>query len=198
MKYNVTAPDGFDPLTGQLLVTAPDGFDSLTNQCLVTAPQTCETCAEPNLFPNPIDMTASPAWSTPGSTVITANAAESPDCTNNANYVSLTAGDSPSQGLFFDVSTGNPSIELSVWIKKITPTITSLRLAQSINQINGRWDVNFSLLGDGWEKISKDHPAVTEINAWQLTDGDLWIDMEHDAGTSPIEFYAWCWNAVEI
>ncbi len=149
-----------------------------------------------NIVSQPNDMSN---WFISGTATIELDQAISPDCTQNADKVTLPFGGSNYVGLTDDgVGSGSGFIDLSFWIKKIGGPDSKLRLAHPTQATLGRWDVDFALLSDDWELLTSSHPAVNEIQPWQIPSNNLWIEMDHFSNTSPVEFYAWCWAAVEV
>ena len=52
-------------------------------------------------------------------------------------------------------------------IKRVS-TVGKLTVAQA-SGVDGRWDVDLSLLGDGWVEVTDSHPAVTKREAWKVS-----------------------------
>ena len=85
------------------------------------------------------------------------------------------------------------NLAMSFWIKRVTTSGVLYFGNPQNNNLYGNWEVDFSKLGDDWERITKDHIAVTETVNWTTTSngsaGAHWIP---PGGTTQTwDFYFW-------
>jgi hypothetical protein len=131
-------------------------------------------------------------WTKRGAVVVTENNAASPDGTTNATKVENLGAKSTDD--FFGYANGHAvsvAVAASFYLKKISPTGT-LEVVNPVpgSGTTGRWVIDLSLVGSGWERMTPDHVAVTEATAWvSHTDGraGLWLY----APSGSIDVYLW-------
>lgn len=79
----------------------------------------------------------------------------------------------------FGISAGTISVDVEPsWFFKRITTSGTLRIQNPADSGLGMWDMDLSLLSDDWERITLQHPAITETNDY-LTNG---------AGSSGLQF----------
>jgi len=98
------------------------------------------------------------AWSKTGTTVV-ANATTAPDGQVTADEITFGTGTSALVQTKSGLSAG-ARYEPSIYIKRIT-TSGEVILRNTEDGSYGRWSINLALLGSGWERITRNHAAVT-------------------------------------
>ena len=102
-------------------------------------------------------------WVAQGNAVVTADCAYGPDGEYTADKVYV---EDPGNALYqigVDVGDEDDSYSSSFYIKRISKTGV-LNISNSASTTSGLWLVDFSKLGDGWERISRNHYAVVVTN----------------------------------
>jgi hypothetical protein len=98
-------------------------------------------------------------WQKQGAVVVS-NTVTAPNGTNTGQTISIAAnGGGPA---FYQIVPGTTGTryEPSFWINPISTTGT-LKVSNAVNGANGDWSVNMALLSAGWQRITRNHPAVT-------------------------------------
>lgn len=96
-----------------------------------------------------------------------------PDGTNGVTEVTVGATNTNDvfTGSYGSVGTSGDPIAMSFWMKKNGQTGV-LNFQNPRSTAAGEWDIDTSAVGSGWERITKDHAAVTVNTAFQVhTDG---------------------------
>lgn len=132
------------------------------------------------------------AWIKDG-TASCALTATGPDGVANGATAATNVGATPTNDLY-QVATGfsgaGVRVEPSVWIQRVT-TSGTLRLGDpAVGFANGRWDINFALLGTGWNRITRAHPAVTVVAEF-VTDGTSRSGIDFTAASGTFDFNFW-------
>ena len=127
-------------------------------------------------------------WAVAGAATKTASASVCPDGTTSAYTISVGTGSN-----FFWYNSLNITAaaryEPSVYIKRVTTTGT-LRINSSNGTANGQWTINLALLGSGFERITRSHPAVTVVTEFTGTGNNFsGITFVSVAGT--LQFEVW-------
>lgn len=92
-----------------------------------------------------------------------------------------------------NTGSGSANTAPSFYIKKVTQTGILYVGEPHNNTLYGNWEIDFSKLGDGWERITKEHIAVTETVNW-ITEpgGSTGFHMHPPGSTTQIwKFYLW-------
>ena len=120
-------------------------------------------------------------WQKSGTVTVTGNVV-APDGTNTGQTINVGV---PGAGAFFQAVLGltnGTRYEPSFWINRISTTGT-LRVENEINGANGAWLVNIALVGNGWQRITRNHPAVTITTEWTATSGQAGPFVAAQSGT---------------
>jgi len=129
-------------------------------------------------------------WSKRGSPVTSVNSETAPDDTVTADELTLTG--SGVNDIFQLVSTFQNSVNISpsIYIKKISLSGV-VALDNPSGSGFGKWDVDLSLLGGEFERITKDHVSVTETTVFMSTGtGSGGTHLFSRTGAS-LNFYVW-------
>ncbi len=145
-----------------------------------------------NLIEYPDDF-ANADWIKRGTCTVTANDALAPDGTRTADLISGLGANGVDDIYNYSpnalLNDSNP-VEPSLWIKRVsTSGVLSIEQAQTEN--DGAWTVDLSLLSNDWERITRDHPAVTVVNEWRQTPTTHQLGMLLHGPASPISLHAW-------
>jgi hypothetical protein len=139
-----------------------------------------------NLYTYSEDFSNS-AWSKTGTTV-TSNTTIAPDGTSTADTIAIGTGISAlvqtKSGL-----TAGARHEVSFYIKKITST-GEIIVRNTEDGSYGRWSINLSLLGSGWERITRTHPAITIVAEFVASPSGI-LGAALYGNSSGISFYLW-------
>lgn len=125
-----------------------------------------------------------------GGESVIANDTVAPDGTTTADKV-LNLG-AASVADIWQILTGltiSVRYEPSFYIKKISSTGT-LGLRDPVSASDGLWSVDFSLLGSDWERITRDHAAVTITNEFILN-SDPGGGHQYYAVSGTLDFHWW-------
>ena len=100
-------------------------------------------------------------WAVVGTATKTASASVCPDGTTSAYAFSVSTG---SNHIWYNLLniTAAARYEPSFYIKRVT-TSGTLRINSANGIGNGQWTINLALLGDGFERITRNSPAVTVV-----------------------------------
>jgi hypothetical protein len=100
-------------------------------------------------------------WAVVGTATKTASASVCPDGTTSAYAFSVSTG---SNYIWYNLLniTAAARYEPSFYIKRVT-TSGTLRINSANGIGNGQWTINLALLGDGFERITRNSPAVTVV-----------------------------------
>lgn len=132
-------------------------------------------------------------WTKRGKFTVTPNAAKSPDGTASASLVTgLNSGtnDIYHQGINSGGLAAEARYEPSVYVKKVTQTGT-VNISNSYTPSYGDWTVDLSKVGDGWERITRSHPAVTVVAEFKVhTTGYLGIQLRKTTA-GEVSLYIW-------
>jgi len=103
-------------------------------------------------------------WIKGGDMTVTVDVIIAPDGTKTADKIYTTAGGA-SNRIYQEIGldTGQ-RYEPSFYLKKTTPTGTLQAHFSRYDSGYGRWEVDLSLIGSGWERITRDHAAVTIVS----------------------------------
>ncbi len=128
-------------------------------------------------------------WTKRGAVVVTADDTTAPDGTLTADKIE-NIGSSGVDDLFDLVAaTTGVRYEPSWWIKKITAT-GQIRFGNPQSLNHGRWHIDLALLSNDWERITRDHVAVTIVSEFDGTGSMCGLHwMEQVAG--PYDFWLW-------
>lgn len=127
------------------------------------------------------------SWTKRGTASVSANAATAPDGTVTADLISGIAN-TTSGDMFQQVTAVNGTAYApSIWIKRVSTTGT-FQIANPANDANGRYDVNLAALGDGWERITASHAAVTVVAAFTGVSSGCGIHIR-STGVTALSFY---------
>ncbi len=102
------------------------------------------------------------AWIKRGSVSVVANATVSPDGAVTADLISGIISGAGGDIYRYLVTTASSALSATIYIKKVTKSGTLL-LANARNRTNGQYSINLGLVGDGWQRITATHPAVTVV-----------------------------------
>lgn len=101
------------------------------------------------------------SWTKRGTATITANASNAPDGTLTADRI--TGLNSASNDVFQSVTVADGvAFSPSIYIKKVTTT-GLINIANPSDATRGSWNVDLAVLGAGWERITRAHPAVSVV-----------------------------------
>jgi hypothetical protein len=132
------------------------------------------------------------AWVKRGVVRVTPNATTAPDGTLTAAKIE-NLGSSDTDDMYqYTNGIIKQRYEPSVWIKKISSTGV-LRLNSYISGgagSIGSWRIDFSRLGNGWERITRDHPAVEIVYEFVGSPGG-YIGHHYYAESGTLNFYIW-------
>jgi hypothetical protein len=120
-------------------------------------------------------------WQKSGTVTVTGTVV-APDGTMTGQTINVGA---PGAGAFFQAVTGltnGTRYEPSFWINRISTTGT-LNVQNEINGANGAWQVNIALLSPGWQRITRNHPAVTITAEFTATSGQAGPFISAQSGT---------------
>lgn len=112
--------------------------------------------------------TCSACWTANGAAVITPNQAMSPGLVQDAYFVQ-TGPVISADSVISDALTGFASsalIPMELWIKPIT---TGVGTIQFLGIQTGEWAIDISKLASGWNHLTPEHIAVTEITPFQAS-----------------------------
>lgn len=120
-------------------------------------------------------------------------AEQAPDGSPGASLLEGIA-ESSTGDVFQNVTSGLPAdtlLAVSFYIKKVAVAGT-LRVSNSQAGSLGDWHVNWGLISDEWELITKDHPAVSVVAPFKshATSGESGL-VFNGTTTSQASFYAW-------
>lgn len=130
------------------------------------------------------------SWTKRGTAAVVANDAVAPDGNTTADKLTINTG---SNDIFQQVSglTADATQSPSFYIKKVTASGT-LEFLNPSSAANGDWDIDLSVLGSGWERITLDHAAVTENVAFTATAGSS-AGLHFRSASGELVFH--CWGA---
>jgi len=127
-------------------------------------------------------------WAVAGAATKTASASVCPDGTTSAYTISVGTGSN-----FFWYNSLNITAaaryEPSVYIKRVTTTGT-LRINSANGTANGQWAINLALLGSGFERITRSHPAVTVVTEFTGT-GNNFSGIVFVSASGTLQFEVW-------
>jgi hypothetical protein len=126
-------------------------------------------------------------WSKTGTTV-TSNTTAAPNGTVTADTIAIGTGTSALVQSKIGLIAG-ARYDVSFYFKKITAT-GEVIVRNTEDGSYGRWSINLSLLGSGWERITRTHPAVT-ITAEFVASPSGIVGAALYGGSSGISFYLW-------
>jgi hypothetical protein len=130
------------------------------------------------------------AWVKRGTCTITANAATAPDGQVSADLVA-GVGIGGNDLYQSNVSISAPTrYEISFYIKKVS-TSGVLAVQSPAGPANGSWTVDLSLLGSGWERITRSHAAVTITTEFTGSGGVYNGPYFIASSGGPLSFYLW-------
>lgn len=87
--------------------------------------------------------------------------------------------------------TASARVENAFWIKRISTTGT-LGVYNSAHATLGSWTIDLALLSSGWERITRDHAAVTILIEFTADgSGQAGLNFYRNAGASALSFYIW-------
>jgi hypothetical protein len=129
------------------------------------------------------------AWTKRGTCTVTANAVTAPDGTLTADTIAGVgvAGNDIFQSVAGLVA--GARYEPSFWVQRIS-TGDTIIFSNPSTAANGEWRVNLDLLGPGWVRVTRNHPAVTiiaEFTANAGVCGHFWRSLSGSA----ISFNLW-------
>lgn len=161
----------------------------------------CESCLPGNILTD----SSFANWGALGLATIDLNAAQAPNCEQNADHIKIGPTDADCILLTDNDVDGTPGalIDFSFWIKRTSAAPVSegqeeIDLIHPSAQTLGRWRVDLFLLSGGWELITASHPAVNVVFPLKLDgNGDFWTEWCRFGGDFTLEFDAWCLHAVE-
>lgn len=130
------------------------------------------------------------AWTKRGTALTAVNNEVAPDGTMTADELTLTGFGvddifNPTSG--HGVST---PYQPSIYIKKITSS-GILKMDNPPSASLGEWEIDLSVLGAGWERVTEDHAAVTVVNTTvSNASGEGGIFLFSKTGV-PLNFHVW-------
>jgi hypothetical protein len=139
------------------------------------------------------DITQS-AWTKIGSPVVTATVA-APDGTTTAQTINLGLSSGPSFYQIVTLATGTRG-EPSFWINVVSATGSpTLVVANPVNTANGQWTVNPALIGTGWQRITRGHPAVSIVSEFTGLTNQAGIFVFVNQGSLNASWWGWSFEA---
>jgi len=127
-------------------------------------------------------------WAIAGAATKTASASVCPDGTTSAYTISVGTGSN-----FFWYNSLNITAaaryEPSIYIKRIT-TSGTLRINSANGTSNGQWTINLALLGNGFERITRNSPAVTVVTEFVGT-GNNFSGIVFVSASGTLNFEVW-------
>ncbi len=121
-----------------------------------------------NLIKESQDLDELVSWTKRGGLLITRHDAIAPDGTLSADKVYNIKNGAVGDLTQTLTSTQSSEQSPSFYIKRISTT-GILEMVNPVNVNYGEWDIDLSALSDNWEYITKDHAAVTVVNAFNNT-----------------------------
>jgi hypothetical protein len=132
-------------------------------------------------------------WTKRGTLTVTPNAALSPDGTLSAPLVTglnSSANDIYRQGINSGGLAAESRYEPSIYLKKVTQT-GIVNISNPYTPSYGDWAVDLSKVGNGWERITRSHPAVTVAVEFKThTTGYLGIQLRKTTA-GEVSLYIW-------
>lgn len=151
--------------------------------------------ASSNLLDSPDDFSS---WTKYGGITVTPNAAIAPDGTLTASLINgfTTPGVDYLQFACGSILPNSNFAAAAVYIKRIS-TSGNIWIINSYNGNRGFWNINFALLSDNWERITRSHPAVTVGSEFQDSSGiAMGIGKNSGSGTQSAYFWRASLNAI--
>lgn len=199
----LNASQFFAPLKSTLVLTRGSGNPTYTRATtawefdnegkLITVPSGGARFGGGRMVRNFITYTqdlSNAAWTKRGTCAITANDTTAPDGTVTADLVSGIGV--PGTNDLFQNNATIPSgavTQPSLYIKRVTAS-GNLRISNPADSSKGRWQVNLALLSDAWERITKDHAAVTVQTVFSGAGGGDGLIFSCEAG-GPLSCHIW-------
>lgn len=135
-------------------------------------------------------------WTDRGTISMLANDALDPLGSNTACLIEL--GKQPDHDIYMlgsGVVNVGDLIGYAVWMRQVTATGV-IRAQNAHQSTSGQWNIDLSLLSKSWERITREHPAVT-IVAEMESDGNGNFGMHFrssDDGVYQVEMWGHHWN----
>jgi hypothetical protein len=127
-------------------------------------------------------------WAVAGTATKVASASVCPDGTTSAYTITVGTGSN-----FFWYNSLNITAatryEPSIYIKRAT-TSGTLRINSANGTSNGQWTINLALLGSGFERITRTHPAVTVVTEFTGT-GNNFSGIVFVSASGTLQFEVW-------
>ena len=80
-------------------------------------------------------------------------------------------------------ATSGQRCEPQFWVNKISPTGT-LMFCNSAYDLAGAWSINLALVAGGWQRITRDHPAVTIVYEFTVSGSNIGLHFRNLSATA--------------
>lgn len=158
--YSRNGPATYNDVNGTVQTAA---INALRNQHYINGVLTF--LYEPNPATNVVlwvEQYDNAAWTKRGTCVVTPNAVVAPDGNLTADQISgvALAGNDIFQAVGTLIS--GARYEPSFWLQRVS-TVGTIQFTNPATTAVGDWRIDLSLLGAGWNWITRNHPAVTVV-----------------------------------
>lgn len=129
-------------------------------------------------------------WTKTGTVVVTPNVVNAPDGNTTADQIAgLNTGNNYiARSMAGGGTNGDPN-DVDVWVQRIS-TAGVLELSNPQGGSFGLYQVDLAALGGGWNRLNKQHPAVTVVNPFQQSAGNTGLLIRAVSG-GPLSIHAW-------